>query len=918
MLYVIGMMLKNEINSISEVDDFHKFLDKTPCGYLLEQLRMKQDVQTFFENFISKTVIELEEKNSFFEINFVVDAINKDLMIDQKDKENEINMRKGKRKQNLRESYYRRSKEDDNYQLNEAKAKEFNLKYLLSLNRNEYLKLLEQYKNNEYLNEYLTSQSKLLDKYPSNYTNDLFFQHISSSKYSKEILASYQNDFMKTIQIIDDILNNLMNNLHLLPYSIKVICQMILTLVKKKFPNSTFLQQNSYISQFFFHKLFAQIFEGPDRNAFINKYILSKETKYNLKIISSIICHLFDGKLFCNGMNEEDFTPFNWFFIGKFETVCQFFKAAVNVIIPQSVFKLVNGELQEGDYFDYFKGRPDEKVIHKSICFTINDVITLINNMRNIKDFVNKEKTQELYKTFQKLICGTCQNALQDLKENIEYEIFQVVENKKKNEIKEIKGSPIRKYMLLTDMLPSPKYKRIFDLEINKANFHLPEVDPVKEEDFKNIKNNIISELKNNFCILLDNSRLLTIDNFMENNLNSITSILEQIKNSFKITKSVIIERNHSEWYIDSILDYIKILPPELTKDNCNLLLEKIEKGLEIAIKDLDFDSLSNLSAHVKYCKGQKDYFNKVKNSLIELQLNEKVQKIMEQYVINAEVRFNYDNKKRELKIEKTKKKNILQTVKDSLIIEEDSGKVYLSRNIKGFTRVFPNITRYQKDLKIMEKDLKLTTKINNYFKLIQESLTVKNNSLLSSNSQEVNEISTKIYDFIMEKIYDKIFPQEPDESDRKIERNCELFSWTEPRHFIKTKTVYIYDSFLPDVIKYFKEIEIQRSPRKKIYYMNLIFKSISNVVRFNGGKEVGVDDMIPILNYSFVKAKPSRMSSNCKYMELFIGEKINRVEGSQLAQLTAICKFAENITPDKLYGMAEKKFVKRCSTIEV
>ena len=190
-----------------------------------------------------------------------------------------------------------------------------------------------------------------------------------------------------------------------------------------------------------------------------------------------------------------------------------------------------------------------------------------------------------------------------------------------------------------------------------------------------------------------------------------------------------------------------------------------------------------------------------------------------------------------------------------------------------------------------MEIDLKLTTKIYSYFKLIQDNLTNKTSTLVNVNSQEFSDISTKIYDFVMEKLYDKIFPQEPDESDKKINRNCEMFSWTEPRHFIKTKTVYVYDSFLPDVIKYFKEIEIQRSPRKKIYYMNQIFRAISNVVKFNGGKDVGVDDMFPILNYSFIKAKPSRMSSNCKYMDLFIGERKNKEEGNQLAQLIAMCQ---------------------------
>ena len=96
---------------------------------------------------------------------------------------------------------------------------------------------------------------------------------------------------------------------------------------------------------------------------------------------------------------------------------------------------------------------------------------------------------------------------------------------------------------------------------------------------------------------------------------------------------------------------------------------------------------------------------------------------------------------------------------------------------------------------------------------------------------------------------------------------------------------------------------------------MNKIFQSISNVVKFSGGGQTGVDDTMPILNYAFIKAKPPHMISNCKYMELFIGDKKNREEGSQLAQLTAICEFAENITPDKLFGIDDEQFLKRCMT---
>ena len=76
LLYVIGLVLKNEIdNEITQKKDYIKFLEDTPCGILLEQLKMKQDVQTYFKNLIFKIVTLLEEENSSYEINFNVKNI---------------------------------------------------------------------------------------------------------------------------------------------------------------------------------------------------------------------------------------------------------------------------------------------------------------------------------------------------------------------------------------------------------------------------------------------------------------------------------------------------------------------------------------------------------------------------------------------------------------------------------------------------------------------------------------------------------------------------------------------------------------------------------------------------------------------------------------------------------------------------
>ena len=166
-----------------------------------------------------------------------------------------------------------------------------------------------------------------------------------------------------------------------------------------------------------------------------------------------------------------------------------------------------------------------------------------------------------------------------------------------------------------------------------------------------------------------------------------------------------------------------------------------------------------------------------------------------------------------------------------------------------------------------------------------------------------------------MSKIYDKIFPKTNDKDD-KIFNKSFMLSWTEPKHFIQGKTNYVFDSFLPGVIDYFKLIDKEKSPRKKILYMKEIFNSISKVVKFNGGDEnTGVDDQMPILNYAFVKAQPIRIYSNSKLMELYIGDMSSKEEGSQLIQLIALCDFIINLNYKNMHGVTKEEFTKKCNS---
>ena len=61
LLYIFALMLKEEINNLNSITQVNKFLNKTPCGYLLGELRNKSDIQTYSKT-ITHALIETIEK----------------------------------------------------------------------------------------------------------------------------------------------------------------------------------------------------------------------------------------------------------------------------------------------------------------------------------------------------------------------------------------------------------------------------------------------------------------------------------------------------------------------------------------------------------------------------------------------------------------------------------------------------------------------------------------------------------------------------------------------------------------------------------------------------------------------------------------------------------------------------------------
>ena len=180
-------------------------------------------------------------------------------------------------------------------------------------------------------------------------------------------------------------------------------------------------------------------------------------------------------------------------------------------------------------------------------------------------------------------------------------------------------------------------------------------------------------------------------------------------------------------------------------------------------------------------------------------------------------------------------------------------------------------------------------------------------------NANELQIISDKIFDYVMSRLNDKIYPKVKNKSDIEIFKNTCMLNWVEQENVIKDKTNYDFDFVLPNIDKYFNLIRNEKSPRKKLINLSNIIESINKLLKFTKGNvEISLDDQIPLIIYCFIKCKPWGIYTDCNFMQLYIGNKINKIEGGQLTVLFTCCNFIKNAKYNSFYDINEREYIEK------
>ena len=863
------------------------FLNKTKCGHLLSELRKKRDVITYSKS-VFFNIIEIIENSTYLSLNLDINYLEK--VIDKLDGEKSLskNMvfledylfskvlsgeQKNKELKINKKNEYLRIFDIDNME----EIMIFNSKYMPNLDKDELDENIKNIKDSNMI-DYLTKYGNMLLKNNKLFYNDVIIDIICKKKHSDLLLTLYQINFLKLIELINLLIDSLLNNVKIIPNSIKCISKIIYTLLKNKFKNINTFTLNSFLAQFLFINLFIPIFKNPF-NMFINDFVISAKTLDSLKILFDIFKQLIMGKLFCDIENNNIYyKPFNRYFIEKMPKIFEFFNSVIDIQCPKFIEEFINEKLSKDYKYDYFNENKNEIILLNSFCITMNELTIVLNNMNLNINLIKQDKEKDLYNIFARLTGPYFKKKLEELpKEKIEQKFF------------------------FPNLIKNPKYEYLFKIEQKKSYFYIKELENISNE-IDSEKNNMI-KAKNYISGLLYNCRDLLSSDFSSKNT---LDILNDIKLFLKTSEFVLDNSLPYEWYVKSFLNCLKHLPKNLVENDFYLFYEEIKGDINNSIKKFDFNKITDCFSKIKYIKNKTEFYEKNKNNIKDIILNEKVKALIESEIFNVEIQCNNNL----FKIHKIKNNS------------NSNDKSYITvkcNSLNSFIREFPNLPSIinkknknqnlntNKLFKII-KDLSIQNELNNYLEEYTNHVLEKNKKLFTKD--ESNIIRTKIYDYTYQKLYHKIYPISPTEKDITIKNNCNKLSWTEPKHFFGNIKMNNYNIFMDDIKQLFDKLEKEKSPRKKIVIVSEIFKTIIKIKMFNM-EQSGVDDILNILVFIFVQIKPKFIYTDIEYIELFINKTNGDIQ-SQFTHMKSACTIISNITNKNLIDVTEEEFNKK------
>jgi len=937
---IIEHLFKDIISKLENPSDFIKNYENSNLSHLLDGLVYKKEIQIYFNSILSKILedyasseksskvilFEMGELDNFIknrEINYRHMMRNSDLDLNKK---KQIEKKKKEQLNILNNIFRMRFHSFENTSIeslneyeeevlimqNSQENAEFLTKYLQELSKEELKKILQNKdsKDNKNLKEYVQFQLSSIDNNDDDhfFSNKKLLEKIQKSKESEKILYFYERNFMITINIIKQILEQIKISVCSIPPIITNILKILADLLKKKFQNIKKIELYSNLSAVII-KLIISRFSNLEYNLLLSDILVNKRIKRNLNIILSIFSQLISLK-FYNSEEKSDYTPFNLYFLEKYQNVYDIYDKILDFNISEEsihrklsikkIFHFHNNKtanLENNINTNTIKEKKEKLFYSISTCYNVEDITTLLNIIKHNISYILEDKSaiypvDEFRKIYDKLKDN--KEIFKSLKEKDSstinyYTFFEIIfSNSFNDEISNKKLTPIFMMEKIENKNNSKKENRknefISALNLfSELLMNLPELDTI---DIKISNSNSIKQIMNDISLYLQHNHNI-MDNFNTHDL------IDDSDPKVKIPL---------EWYINSLSKSMEKMDDKYKKKEYEKFFVKFKKNVENSIEGYKFDYIGQLSDSIKFMTQYREEYIEIIKIFEEINLNSQIIDFISSEIIEVELKFKYDEKEKYFEINK-KKKN---ADSENNILSDNSQICY---NILEFTQNFPDLISTQRyfnvDLFELEKKLNVCQCLNLYFSILNEKIVNKF-------SLEVREkVLVKIKNYIFEKLYMKTFPKYAEAEDLQLLSKASTLFWVEPINL--NFSGFDFEMILPITTNYFIYLDKQRSPHGKLNIINKLFEIIFNALKYIKGDHFSNEDILNICEYIIIKAKPEILCSNLKYLDIFENKDIFDNNKIYLKLLRESVVKVLNSNHKSFKGISELDFNKKC-----
>ena len=242
---------------------------------------------------------------------------------------------------------------------------------------------------------------------------------------------------------------------------------------------------------------------------------------------------------------------------------------------------------------------------------------------------------------------------------------------------------------------------------------------------------------------------------------------------------------------------------------------------------------------------------------------------------------------------------------------EEENPK---KESIKTLLKKIPDFRIYEcnnDDIIGLEEKCGMGEALKSYFKNLKNKV-IKEKILKRFNIKDIESISIELENYILFKLYDKLYPTKETKEDIQFYKKCMRLNFIKPENVITDKN--IYNKKLWQIsIDYLNEINKKYTPQDKIKTILKAYNILQNSISFcSGKKELGVDDTIKPLIYVFIKSKPKNIFTDYNFCQLYINDNLSKTQyGILLTQIIMIIKIIKDMKYNELIGITEEEFGK-------